>query len=185
MWQNAEGYCLERVRHVATSSKALGQQSRPAGPSVKPVRPTGSQSLPTRPVGPSIEPVRPPSIPAGPKAGEIRHRYRRLLRPSPPSQTPLAVKCELSVRQTAATAAHFAPPLKALMAIPQGPQGHQAKPARPAGQQPGAVFGAAARVRVPSRSRSSAAARSRTAAAAAAHAGPGGSRHLGGGKARA
>ncbi len=41
--------------------------------------------------------------------------------PLPPNP-PLAVKCELSVRQTAATAAHFAPPLKALMAIPQGPR---------------------------------------------------------------
>ena len=134
MWQNDEGYCLERGRHVATSSKALGQQSRPAGPSVKPVRPAGSQSLPARPVGPSIEPVRPPSIPAGPKAGEIRHRYRRLLRPSPPSQPLLAVKCELSVRQTAATAAHFAPPLKALMAIPKGPgtSGKASKARRPA-----------------------------------------------------
>ena len=35
--------------------------------------------------------------------------------------------------------------------MPAEPQGHQAMPARPAGQQPGAIFGAATRVRVPGR----------------------------------
>ena len=133
MWQNAEGYCLERVRHVATSSKALGQQSRPAGPSVKPVRPAGSQSLPARPVGPSIEPVRPPSIPAGPKGGEIPPP----LPPPPPSFPSLPTPPCRKVRAFGPADGSHSSPISPRFA-PQGlddntngPQGHQAMPAGP------------------------------------------------------